>query len=61
MKTLLNLLVLVAIVFAYIISTSFYANGELLLAYTLILGSLTSFVFWIKAVSFSKKLVPAKA
>jgi hypothetical protein len=61
MKTLLNLLVLVAIVFACIISTSFYANGELLLAYTLILGSFASFVFWIKAVSFTKKLVAAKA
>jgi len=61
MKTLLNIIVLVAIVFAYIISTSFYANGELLLAYTLILGSLTSFVFWIKSVSFTSKLIAAKA
>ena len=61
MKTLLNILVLVAIVFAYIISTTFYVQGELLIAYTLILASLTSLVFWIKAITFSKLLVKAKA
>lgn len=59
MKTLLNILVLVAIVFAYIISTTFYAQGQLLLAYSLILASITSLVFWIKAISFTKMFAKA--
>lgn len=61
MKTLLNLIVLVAIVFAYIISTNFYEQGNLLLAYTLILGSIASLVFWIRAISINNLLVKAKA
>lgn len=59
MKTLLNILVLVAIVFAYIISANFYAQGQLFLAYSLILASITSLVFWIKAVSLTKMLAKA--
>jgi hypothetical protein len=54
MKALLSILVLVAIVFAYIVSASLYVQGELLLAYSLILASITSFVFWIKSIDLTK-------
>jgi len=59
MKTLLSILVLVAIVFAYIISASFYVQGELILAYSLILASIASFVFWIKSNDLLKMLAKA--
>ena len=49
MKALLSILVLVAIVFVYVISASFYVQGELVLAYSLILTSIASFVLWIKS------------
>ena len=59
MKALLNIIVLAAIVFAYIISSSFYVQGELILAYSLIIGSIASLVIWIKSnslvLSFAKK------
>ena len=59
MKALLNILVLVAIIFVYIISTSFYVQGELVLAYSLILASIASFVFWIKSIDVTKMLAKA--
>lgn len=61
MKALLNILVLVAIVFTYIVSTSFYVQGELVLAYSLIIGSIASFVLWIRSFDLTKMLVKAKA
>ena len=61
MKTLLHLIVLVAIVFAYILSASLYEQGNWLLAYSLILASLTTLVFWINAVSYTSSLIKAKA
>ena len=59
MKALLNIIVLVAIVFAYIISASFYVQGELVLAYSLILASIASFVLWIKSNDLLKVLAMA--
>jgi hypothetical protein len=59
MKTLLSLIVLVAIISIYIISANFYVQGNLVIAYTLILSSLTSFVFWIKFIDLSKILIKA--
>ena len=59
MKALLHIIVLVAIVFAYIISASLYVQGELLLAYSLIVASLSSFVFWIKSIDLTKMLAKA--
>jgi len=59
MKALLNILVLVAIVFTYIISTSFYVQGELVLAYSLIIASIASFVLWIKSFDLTKMLAKA--
>jgi hypothetical protein len=61
MKTLLNLIVLVAIVFAYILSASIYEQGNLILAYSLILTSLATLVFWINAISHTDRLIKAKA
>jgi hypothetical protein len=59
MKALLNIIVLVAIVFAYIASSSFYVQGELILAYSLIIGSIASLVIWIKSNSLTKAYVKA--
>ena len=59
MKALLSILVLVAIVFVYVISASFYVQGELVLAYSLILASIASFVLWIKANDLAKMLAKA--
>lgn len=53
MKTLFSLLTLLAIVAAYLFSVSLYVQGELLVAYLLVLSSLTSFSFWIKSLSTS--------
>jgi len=49
MKALFSLLTLFAIVFAYIFSASLYVQGELLIAYLLVLTSITSLTFWIKS------------
>jgi hypothetical protein len=59
MKALLSILVLVAIVFVYIISASFYVQGELVLAYSLVLTAMASFVFWIKSHDLLKMLAKA--
>jgi hypothetical protein len=49
MKTLISLLTLAAIVFAYVLSTTLYKNGDLLSAYLLIMSSIAAFTFWIQA------------
>ena len=49
MKALFSLITLFAIVFAYIFSASLYVQGELLLAYLLVLISISSLTFWIKS------------
>ena len=49
MKLLFSLLTLFAIVFAYVFSASLYTQGELLIAYLLVLSSITSLAFWIKS------------
>lgn len=47
MKTLISLLTLVAIVFAYILSINLYVHGELVSAYLLVISSIGAFAFWI--------------
>jgi hypothetical protein len=49
MKTLISLLTLVAIVFAYILSASLYAQGELVSAYLLVISSIGALAFWIES------------
>ena len=49
MKTLISLLTLVAIVFAYILSASLYVQGELVSAYLLVISSIGAFAFWIES------------
>ncbi|MBS1662416.1 MAG: hypothetical protein JST68_15335 [Bacteroidetes bacterium] len=49
MKALFSLLTLLVIVVAYVFSASFYLQGELIIAYTLVLSSITSLIFWIKS------------
>ena len=61
MKALFSLLTLFAIVFAYIFSASLYVQGELLLAYLLVLTSITSLTFWIKSHDLLRVKVKASA
>ncbi|HEV9035984.1 MAG TPA: hypothetical protein VGQ51_05170 [Puia sp.] len=49
MKTLISLLTLVAIVFAYILSASLYVQGELISAYFLVISSIGAFAFWVES------------
>ena len=49
MKTFISLLTLVAIVVAYFYSASLYVQGNLFIAYTLMLSSVTALSFWIKS------------
>jgi hypothetical protein len=49
MKTLISLLTLVAIVFAYFLSASLYAQGELVSAYVLVMSSIGAITFWINS------------
>ncbi len=49
MKTLISLLTLIAIVFAYVLSASLYVQGELVSAYLLVISSIASIVFWIES------------
>ena len=49
MKTLISLLTLVAIVFAYILSASLYVQGELVSAYLLVISSIGAFAFWVES------------
>ena len=57
MKTFISLLTLLAIVSVYILSASLYLQGESVAAYTLVMASISSLVFWIK----SNSLRTAKA
>ena len=49
MKTLISLLTLIAIVFAYVLSASLYVQGELVSAYLLVISAIASIVFWIES------------
>jgi hypothetical protein len=49
MKTLISLLTLIAIVAAYFFSVSLYVQGELFIAYSLVLSSVVGLSFWIKS------------
>jgi hypothetical protein len=49
MKTLISLLTLTAIVFAYVLSASLYIQGELVSAYLLVISSIAAFTFWIES------------
>jgi hypothetical protein len=49
MKTFISLITLSALVFAYIFSASLYLQGELIVAYSLMLASITGLTFWIKS------------
>jgi len=57
MKTFISLLTLLAIVSVYVLSASLYLQGESVAAYTLVMASISSLVFWIK----SNSLRSAKA
>lgn len=57
MKTLISLLTLVAIVFAYIFSASLYTQGDFVASYVLVIGSIASVIFWIN--SFGLRHAPA--
>ena len=59
MKTLFSLLTLFAIVFAYIMSANLYLEGQLLVAYLLVVTSISSMVFWIKTHDLLR-VVPVK-
>ena len=47
MKTLISLLTLIAIVFAYVLSASLYVQGELVSAYLLVISSIGALISWI--------------
>lgn len=49
MKTLISIITLIAIVFAYFFSASLYMQGELLISYLLVLSSIGSMTLWIKS------------
>ncbi len=49
MKTLISLITLVAIVFAYFFSASLYMKGDILAAYSLVLSSIAGITLWIKS------------
>jgi len=49
MKTLISLIALFAIVFAYILSASLYVDGQLVAAYFLVISSITGLTFWIQS------------
>ena len=49
MKTLISLLTLVAIVFAYFLSATLYVQGELVAAYLLVMSSIAAIAGWIES------------
>ncbi|HEY6901326.1 MAG TPA: hypothetical protein VI233_11805 [Puia sp.] len=57
MKALFSLLALIVIVIAYVFSASFYLQGELFVAYALVLSSITSLIFWIKSHDLARAYV----
>ena len=61
MKALISLIILAAIVTVYILSTSLYVQGNLVVAYSLMLGSITSLIFWIQRVSLQLQVQRSKA
>ena len=61
MKALFSLITLFAIVFAYVLSASLYMQGELLIAYLLVLSSIASLTLWIKSHDLLKVSVANKA
>jgi hypothetical protein len=60
MKTLLSLLTLAVIVTLYILSANLYLQGSLVAAYTLVIGSIVSLIFWIRNVSAQLEDVSVK-
>ena len=51
MKTFINLLALVAIVFVYVLSANLFMKGDLLGAYLLVISAMASIVYWIYKVA----------
>ena len=51
MKALFNIVSLAAIITVYLVSVSLYEQGNLFAAYSLVLGSIVSLIFWIQGVS----------
>jgi hypothetical protein len=49
MKTLISLITLIAIVFAYFFSAALYVKGDILAAYSLVLASIAGITLWIKS------------
>ena len=49
MKTLISLLTLIAIVFAYVLSASLYVQGELVSAYLLVISAIAGLISWIES------------
>ena len=49
MKTLISILTLAAIVFAYVMSASLYVQGDLVAAYLLVISSIAAITFWIES------------
>ena len=60
MKALFNLITLAAIITTYFVSISFYEQGNLFAAYSLVLGSIVSLIFWIQNVSSQLQNVSVK-
>jgi hypothetical protein len=61
MKALFNLITLAAIITTYFVSISLYEQGNLFAAYSLVLGSIVSLIFWIQNVSSQLQNVSVKA
>ena len=51
MKTLINLIALVAIVFVYVLSANLFMKGDLFGAYLLVISAMASIVGWIDRVA----------
>jgi len=60
MKALFNLITLAAIITTYFVSISLYEQGNLFTAYSLVLGSIVSLIFWIQNVSSQLQHVSVK-
>jgi hypothetical protein len=60
MKALFNLITLAAIITTYFVSISLYEQGNLFTAYSLVLGSIVSLIFWIQNVSSQLQNVSVK-
>jgi hypothetical protein len=59
MKTIINLLALVAIVFVYVLSANLFMKGDLLGAYLLVISAMASIVLWIYRVAARLQGQPA--